>query len=134
MTVGTLGVVGSAKNLKLQLSFINTRQQYVQITLFERNSFKVAEEEFSTELVEIIKTALPTLKNKKVEFEEDGDQIKQIREKGQAWVGAAEQIAPYVLPSGNITETPRNVNASNFHNPYNFVPALPRPPLGFWPV
>ncbi|AGF53617.1 unknown protein (plasmid) [Synechocystis sp. PCC 6803] len=126
MTVGTLGVVGSAKNLKLQLSFINTRQQYVQITLFERNSFKVAEEEFSTELVEIIKTALPTLKNKKVEFEEDGDQIKQIREKGQAWVGAAEQIAPYVLPSGNITETPRNVNASNFHNPYNFVPALPR--------
>lgn len=62
----------------------------------------------------------------KVEFEEDGDQIKQIREEGKPWVGAVEQVADYNLPSGNITETPRTVNPNNFHNPYNFVPALPR--------
>jgi CRISPR-associated protein (TIGR03986 family) len=126
MTVGTLGVVGGAKNPKLQVSFINTRQQYVQITLFERDTFKISEEEFSTELVEIIKTGLPTLKNKKIEFEEDGDQIKQIREQGKPWVGAVEEVAPYNLPSGNIAETPKNANPNNFHNPYNFVPALPR--------
>jgi CRISPR-associated protein (TIGR03986 family) len=124
--IGTLGVVGSARSPKLQVSFINIRKQYVQITLFERDNFKVAEDNFSAELVEIIKTALPSLKNKKIEFEEDGDQIKKIRMEGQPWVGAVEQVAPYNLPSGNITETPKNANPNNFHNPYNFVPALPR--------
>lgn len=124
--IGTLNVVGGARNQKLQVSFTNIKKQYVQITLFEQGVFKVAEEEFSPELVDVIKTTLATLRNKRVEFEEEGNQIKQIREQGQPWVEAIPKAPTYNLPSGTITEKAKTVNPDNFHNPYNFIPALPR--------
>ncbi|WP_201766611.1 hypothetical protein [Picosynechococcus sp. NKBG15041c] len=47
-----------------------------------------------------------------------------MREKGEVWAVAipdadtSERQGP--------TETAQNANPNNFHNPYNFVPALPR--------
>ena len=58
----------------------------------------------------------------KVDFEVDGDRILKLREHGQAWMQASEALPERVLPEHQA----KNVDAQSFHNPYNFVPALPR--------
>jgi len=124
MTVGTLSVVGSPTNRKIQVGFINTKGQFVQKTLFEKNAFQIAEEQISLVLVEKIKADLNTVKNLKVEFEEEGDQLRKIREQGQSWDRGSASFSQNA--TGNTAETPKAVNPNNFHNAYNFVPALPR--------
>lgn len=55
-----------------------------------------------------------------VDFEEEGDSVLKLREAGNPW-----QSASAVAPT-QPADTPRAVNPDFFHNPYNFVPALPR--------
>lgn len=61
-----------------------------------------------------------------VEFDLNDQQILRLREKGQKWdreeVTVVDTIPERVRPE----DTPKTVNPQNFHNPYNFVPALPR--------
>ena len=124
MTVGTLNVVGSPNNRKIQIGFINSKGQFVQKNLFEKNAFQITEEQISIGLVEKAKADLNTLKNVKVEFDEEGDQLKKIREQGQPWDRGSATISK--TATGNTTNRPGKVNPNNFHNPYNFIPALPR--------
>ncbi|WP_448573221.1 RAMP superfamily CRISPR-associated protein [Trichothermofontia sp.] len=58
---------------------------------------------------------------------DEQQQLLKLREQGQAWdrevIEATEmQIPKRVRPQ----EQPKRVQADRFHNPYNFVPALPR--------
>ncbi len=59
-----------------------------------------------------------------VDFEEDGNLILKLREAGQPWKDAS--VAARTQP----VDTPKAVNPNVFHNPYNFVPALPRDGVG----
>ncbi|QMS86106.1 TIGR03986 family CRISPR-associated RAMP protein (plasmid) [Nostoc edaphicum CCNP1411] len=81
----------------LQVKFINAKGKEV--------SFNIKESELSPPLLEKKKNALAQLDGLEVEFEEVGGQPQQLREKGKKFGNS---------PSGD------------FHNPYNFVPALPR--------
>lgn len=58
-----------------------------------------------------------------VDFEEDGDLILKLREAGQPWKDASVVA---ITARTQPVETPKVVNTNVFHNPYNFVPALPR--------
>ena len=81
----------------LQVKFINAKGKEV--------SFNIKESELSPPLLEKKKNAIAQLDGLEVEFEEVGGQPQQLREKGKKFENS---------PSGD------------FHNPYNFVPALPR--------
>ncbi|WP_223209977.1 TIGR03986 family CRISPR-associated RAMP protein [Picosynechococcus sp. NKBG042902] len=78
-----------------------------------------------------------------VDFEEENGQILRLREQGEDWVAAVPDIeipeqqrpteaAVAEVPNVEIPERQRPIENSrevipnNFHNPYNFVPALPR--------
>jgi CRISPR-associated protein (TIGR03986 family) len=62
-----------------------------------------------------------------VEFElDEQQQIVKLREQGQAW-DREEVIESVKIPERfRPQEQPQNVRGDRFHNPYNFVPALPR--------
>lgn len=64
-----------------------------------------------------------------VEFELGEQQaILKLREQGQDWDREEPQIAEEILlpQRDRPQEQPRRVPGDRFHNPYNFVPALPR--------
>lgn len=98
MASGKLIVIS---NKTLQIKFINTKGKEV--------SFNIKESELSAPLLDKKKKQLAQLNELEVEFEEVGGQPKQVREKGTTF--------------GNSSE---NSSKGDFHNPYNFVPALPR--------
>ena len=58
-----------------------------------------------------------------VDFEEDGDFVLKLREAGNPWQDAS--VAALITRTQPV-DTPKAVNPAVFHNPYNFVPALPR--------
>jgi len=126
MTTGTVSVIGGPKNKKVQISFTNSRQQYVRKTIFERDTIKLPEEQISLAIMQKLKTDISQLKNLKVEFEEKDDQIFQLREQNQNWDRGRAAVGE--IPSERIRpkEESNPVNPDNFHNPYNFIPALPR--------
>jgi CRISPR-associated protein (TIGR03986 family) len=99
MALGKLIVI---KNKTLQIQFTNTKGKDV--------SFSIKESELSTPLLDKKKNQLAQLNGLEVEFEEAGGQPTQVREKG----------SNFVSPSGNSSI------GDFFHNPYNFVPAIPR--------
>jgi CRISPR-associated protein (TIGR03986 family) len=120
MTIGTLKIK-SKKNKKgnvkksYEFFYTNSEGQYRSLK-FE----SIPEDQISTSL----RQKIDELENAslKVEFEEDGDLIIQLREQGESWKAKLEPLPERSRP----TETPKNVNAQSFHNPYNFVPSLPR--------
>lgn len=61
-----------------------------------------------------------------VEFELDDTQILRLREQGQAWDREETQVVEMIPDRVRPEDNPKTVNAQFFHNPYNFVPALPR--------
>jgi len=79
----------------------------------------IPEEQISLALLEKIEQATNSL-TLTVEFKTEGDQILQLREQGKEW-------------DREIPDTTSQANSKNkkerdcFHNPYNFIPALPRP-------
>ncbi len=104
MTTGTIIISGNS----LQIQFVNRRGNNVQIS--------PPEKELSKPIYDLKRARnFTSLKNKQVEFEEEGGQPKKIREVGQTWInpmgGGGAHPAP---PLGD------------FHNPYNFIPAPPR--------
>ena len=57
---------------------------------------------------------------------DEQQQIRKLREKGQPW-DREEEVEKVSLPQRTRPqEQPRRVQGDHFHNPYNFVPALPR--------
>lgn len=57
---------------------------------------------------------------------DEQQQIRKLREKGQPW-DREEEVEKVSLPQRTQPqEQPRRVQGDRFHNPYNFVPALPR--------
>jgi CRISPR-associated protein (TIGR03986 family) len=103
MTLGKLVVNGKT----LQVKFTNAKGR--EVTL------QIRESELSVPLTNKKKSSIAELNGLEVELEEVGGQPKQVREKGKAW----EQLSA----SGGSSATGP---AGDFHNPYNFVPALPR--------
>jgi CRISPR-associated protein (TIGR03986 family) len=123
MLTGKLSV---SKNAKIQLQFTNSKGSFI--------SSIIPDSALSADLLEIKKTAIAQLNGLDVELEEVGGQPKQIREKGKPFV-STQPITP--TPKKEVTPPPQPVRSSHssprnntppgdFHNPYNFVPALPR--------
>ncbi|MEH2384078.1 MAG: TIGR03986 family CRISPR-associated RAMP protein [Nostoc sp.] len=122
MLTGKLSVT---KNGKVQLQFTNSKGAF--------SSCVVADSALSTDLLEIKKAAIAKLNNVEVELEEIGGQPKNIREKGKPFE-SAQTVTPTVKkevtalpqPVRSSHSSPKNNTPGDFHNPYNFVPALPR--------
>lgn len=93
--------------------FTNAKDQYRSLK-FE----SIASEQIAEALREKIEaTANGTFD---VDFEEQGDSVLRLREAGKPWQSAS------AIALTQPVNTPRAVNPDSFHNPYNFVPALPR--------
>lgn len=123
MLTGKLIVIA---NKTLQVQFTNSKGK--------TGSFNIKESELSLDLLEIKKKEITRLNNLEVELEEISGQPKQIREKGKAFQSSQSTIsstskkqvtaaAPTIRSSSN---SHKNDPPGDFHNPYNFVPALPR--------
>ncbi|MCX7664015.1 MAG: TIGR03986 family CRISPR-associated RAMP protein [Gemmataceae bacterium] len=109
---------------------------------------QITEGQLSADLVKLQddKRTIDQLNGVEVEFELEGTTLKQIRRKGESFIAAASQPqrqqgphhgqqgrgqqqrgrhwnAPQ--PQGQTQRSSQNVRG-DFHNPYNFVPALPR--------
>ncbi|MBW4671575.1 MAG: TIGR03986 family CRISPR-associated RAMP protein [Cyanomargarita calcarea GSE-NOS-MK-12-04C] len=109
MTEGKLIVT---KNKTLQVNFINPKGKEV--------SFNVKESELSSPLLKTKKSAIAQLNGIEVEFEVAGGQPTQIREKGKTF-DSLQSAKSRQDDTSSTTNIP-----GDFHNPYNFVPALPR--------
>lgn len=101
-------------NRTATLYYTNSKGHYRQLNLQT-----IAEEQISLALLQKIQTTHKSLKLE-VEFEEDNDRILKLREKGQVW----DRNAPKA--SSKSSSSSKAANSQQFHNPYNFVPALPR--------
>lgn len=101
----------------------------------------VNEKVLSSELVPIFKNTntCDELNNLEVEYEMDKGQLSKVWKKGSKWQASETQpqsrakVSDHPSKENTISQPQGNTNqASNqqlkedFHNPYNFVPALPR--------
>lgn len=121
MTVGKLVV----NNKNVQVQFTNANGKLV--------SFNIKESELSASLLALKGKAIAQLHDLEVELEEVGGQPKQIREKGTPFQSSLSNTTQQKPSVGNkkVIPSPSQVRteatpAGDFHNPYNFVPALPR--------
>ncbi len=124
MKIGKLVLVGKKKTL--QISFTNKKGKDV--------SFNVKEAELSATL-KTLKTSSPEqLSGMEVELEEVAGQATKIRPVGEAWQAPTSQRPPANQNRDNRFQSQRDRQPArqqqpaqgDFHNPYNFVPALPR--------
>lgn len=118
MTVGRLVVINGKT---LQVSFTNKKGNPVQPN--------IKEAELSQPLQEQKKKAISELDGLEVELEEDKGQPTQIREKGQEWktpILKNHKAKSSPSPAGKNLQKQQNTVPGDFHNPYNFVPALSR--------
>ena len=124
-TTGTLEIK-SKTNKKgnttqtIKLSFTSANGQYRSL-----NFESIPPDQIAEALREKIEdTPSGTLQ---VDFEENGDFVLKLREVGKPWQDASV-IA--LTARTQPVDTPKAVNPDFFHNPYNFVPALPRDGAG----
>lgn len=103
-------------NIKTSFQFFYTNSQGEYRSL-DFNT--IPKEQISVALLEKIEKATNSL-TLTVEFETEGDKILQLREKGQEW----DREIPDTTSQAN---SKNNKERDRFHNPYNFIPALPRP-------
>lgn len=125
MAEGKLVVIN---NKTLQVQFSNVKGKEV--------SFNIKEHELSASLLEKKKTAVAQLNNLEVEFELVAGQPTQIREQGKKFnslhsVESRTYAPKQQLSIGRVAKSITNTSSitnkpGDFHNPYNFVPALPR--------
>jgi CRISPR-associated protein (TIGR03986 family) len=114
-----------SKNGKIQLQFTNSKGGFI-------SGSPVSDSALSTDLLELKKKEIARLNNLEVELEEIGGQPKQIREKGKHFQSSQSIVStpkPSVTASAAVrssSNSHRNNSPGDFHNPYNFVPALPR--------
>lgn len=138
MTTGILILAGKKKTL--QVKFTNANGKEV--------TSNIKESELSAAIAQKKGTNIDSLNNLEVDFEEVKGQPTKIREKGQSW--EVSTARPTVRqPSFNPPQNQRNrqsnpqslatarqlepevTHSRDFHNPYNFIPALPRENLDF---
>ncbi|MCW6035551.1 TIGR03986 family CRISPR-associated RAMP protein [Spirulina subsalsa FACHB-351] len=97
--------------------YTNTEGQYRSLK-FE----KIPQDQIAKTLLEKIEQSSNLTLT--VEFEEEGDRILKLREQGQPW--DREEVREELSQRTRPQDQPRRVQGDRFHNPYNFVPALPR--------
>ena len=100
MTIGKLSLVGKKKAVQITFTNKNGKSVSMQAT------------DLSASLVKLKETKLNELDGLEVEFDEVQGQPKKIRKSGERW----EMATP-----------PADTKPGDFHNPYNFIPAPPRP-------
>ena len=111
MATGKLVVIN---NKILLVQFTNSKGKQV--------SFNIKESELSASLTKKKKTSLAQLNGLEVEFEQVAGQTKQIREKGTLFQAPQSST----VTTSASSRLPQTVPMGDFHNPYNFVPALKR--------
>lgn len=132
MTPGILILVGKKKTLQVRFTNVNGKEV----------SHNIAESQLSASLVQKKRTALDSLNGLEVELEEVQGQPTKMRQQGQAWeLPLSNQPVGSSSPahSEDFRNRPRSQSRSqerqderevaysgDFHNPYNFIPALPR--------
>ena len=124
MTIGKLVLVGKKKTL--QISFTNKKGKDV--------SFNVKEAELSATLKTLKSSSPEQLSGMEVELEEVAGQATKIRPVGEAWQAPTSQHPPANQNRDNRFQSQRDRQPArqqqpaqgDFHNPYNFVPALLR--------
>jgi CRISPR-associated protein (TIGR03986 family) len=90
---------------------------------------KLAEAQISIALLnEIISVTEEGKRSWNVEFELDGQRVLKLRQQGAAWDRLESETVETVQVPERVRsqEQPKRVQGDRFHNPYNFVPALPR--------
>jgi len=120
LETGTLKIKTKKNKKKYDFSYITSDGQYRSLDFT-----KIPKEQISIALLEKIEQATNSL-TLTVEFKTEGDQILQLREQGKEW--DREEVQEMPIPKRDrVQERPQNVQRDCFHNPYNFIPALPRP-------
>lgn len=88
---------------------------------------RIPEEQISIALLEEIATITEEgPKEWGVEFELADGQVHKLRKEDQAWDRKEPETVSALPERVQPQEQPKTVNPKYFHNPYNFVPALPR--------
>jgi len=114
MATSTFSIVKIKGEKRLQISYITAQKKYVQCS--------VNDEQLSLALLATKQESIDSLKNVEVEFEEENGQPVKVREKGKEW----DRPDPSIENIPKSQPHPQNVSTEYFHNPYNFVPAVPR--------
>ncbi|MEM1369690.1 MAG: RAMP superfamily CRISPR-associated protein, partial [Cyanobacteria bacterium P01_H01_bin.15] len=121
MTVGTLKIKTKANkkgNLKksFEFEYFDEQRKY-----FKLPYDKIVEEQKALALIaKIDAISAPGTTTLDIEFEVVDDRVLKLRELGQPWDRAEAQ------ETNRSTGGPQSRPDETFHNPYNFVPALPR--------
>lgn len=121
MTTGILVLIGKKKSL--QVRFTNTKGKEVTMLIAEKN--------LSSSLTQKKHTNIDELEGLEVELEIVNGQPQKVRELGSAF--EQPQLSSSQSPQNKSSRTQdRSPNQNSeqltdkFHNPYNFVPTLPR--------
>ncbi len=118
MTIGKLSLVG--KNKTLQVTFTNKNGKPVSMQATD----------LSASLAELKATKLNELDGLEVELDEVQGQPKKIRKSGETWeMSVSSETNNSATQHSNQEHSRRGTvpQKGEFHNPYNFIPALPRP-------
>lgn len=117
MTTGILVLKGKKKSLLVK--FTNLKGNQVEMS--------VPEKELSASLTHKKQNKIDDLEGLKVELDIDKGQPKKVREVSQSFATPPSSQSTSNKPSTrNATITNMLTPEGDFHNPYNFVPALPR--------
>ncbi len=117
MAIGKLSLVGKKKSL--QVAFTNKKG----------NSVSMQATDLAASLANLKATRLDELDGLEVELDEVQGQPKRIRKPGETWeMPASSEKNNQTMQSSNQKQQNGNSPAKkgDFHNPYNFIPALPR--------
>jgi hypothetical protein len=123
MISGTLIFVGTV----LKVKFINQNGKEV--------SSNIAEAQMSTSFPKKNEAGWRELEDIPVELEVEGGTPVRVRPQGQSWLSPTNNKAlpghrqvnnNTVANRNNVPNRQQAVIQGDFHNPYNFVPALPR--------
>ena len=114
---------------------VNNRNLQVQFTNAKGNpvSMNIAELELSDSLTQLKRNAIAQLNGREVELDVVGGQPNQVREKGESFKSPQSVSIQQKQPVGGKKDLPNPAQTAkapipegDFHNPYNFVPALER--------
>jgi len=87
----------------------------------------ITDDWLSNALLEQQQRSLDSLNNVDVEFQRnDNNDPFQIWEQGQQWDRVKAEVLTPAVTRSKPKNYPKVVSPDKFHNPYNFVPALPR--------
>jgi CRISPR-associated protein (TIGR03986 family) len=113
MATSTFSIVKIKGEKRLQIAYITAQKKYVQCS--------VDDKQLSLALLAKKQESIDSLRNVEVEFEEEENgQPIRVREKSKEW-DHPEPVVEEIIEREIDDRT-----EGDFHNPYNFVPALPR--------